>query len=226
MKFKALAIDIDGTITYSDRRLHFMAAESLRNMDVPVILATGNILCYASATSKLIGLGERVISENGGVVSDGFDTKPYISDSIEDCEKAFSYLSTRFDLIRLDSDLRKTEIALRRNIEAEILQSSLEKAGFTMEVIDTKFALHIKSKKVNKGTGLEKMASLMDLDVSDFVAIGDSANDREMLELAGYGIAVSNADPELKLIADHVTSMSFGEGTVEALQILCRRGFF
>ncbi|APH38427.1 phosphoglycolate phosphatase [Methanohalophilus halophilus] len=225
MKFKALAIDIDGTITYSDRRLHFMAAEHLRNLGIPVVLATGNVLCYAAATSKLIGLGGKVISENGGVISTGFDTKPHISDSMEECEKAFSYLTPRFDLIRLDNDLRKTEIALRRNIDAEVLQSSLERAGFHMEVIDTRFALHIKSRKINKGTGLAKMASLMDLDVSDFVAIGDSANDREMFEVAGYGIAVSNADPDLKSIADYVTSMSFGEGTVEALNILNRKKF-
>jgi hypothetical protein len=79
---------------------------------------------------------------------------------------------------------------------------------------------------VNKGTGLEKMATMMGLDVSDFIAIGDSVNDWEMLELAGYGIAVANADHKLKLIADTVTSTSFGEGTVEALEILRRKSFF
>jgi len=226
MKFKALAIDIDGTITYSDRRLHFLAAEHLRDLGIPVVLDTGNVLCYAAATSKLIGLGGKVISENGGVISTGFDTKPHISESMEECEKAFSYLSSRFDLIRLDGDLRKTEIALRRNVNAGDLQASLEGAGFSIEVIDTQFALHIKSKKVNKGTGLAKMASLMGLDVSDFIAIGDSVNDREMLELAGYGIAVANADSGLKLIADTVTSTSFGGGTVEALEILRRKSFF
>jgi hypothetical protein len=47
-----------------------------------------------------------------------------------------------------------------------------------------------------------------------------------MLELAGYGIAVANADSGLKLIADTVTSTSFGGGTVEALEILRRKSFF
>ena len=36
------------------------------------------------------------------------------------------------------------------------------------------------------------------------MAIGDSPNDREMLELAGIGVAVANAAPELKAVADAV----------------------
>ena len=53
MKFKALAVDIDGTITHPDRSLSLEAVAKLRSLDVPVVLATGNILCYAKAASKM-----------------------------------------------------------------------------------------------------------------------------------------------------------------------------
>ena len=64
MKFKAIAVDIDGTITSRDRRLDLMAIEILRSLDVPVVLSTGNILCYAHAAARLIGVGGIVIAEN------------------------------------------------------------------------------------------------------------------------------------------------------------------
>jgi len=42
---KAVAFDIDGTLTFRDRSLELAAVESIRQLTVPVVLATGNILC-------------------------------------------------------------------------------------------------------------------------------------------------------------------------------------
>lgn len=222
--FSAVAVDIDGTITDMCRRLHHGASELLYRLDCPVVLATGNVLCYASAASKLIGLDGKVISENGGVVQLEFDTEPYVSDNIEECEAAFDLLSSEFDLIRLDPHLRKTEITLRRNIPVFELQDKLSGSDYNVEVIDTGFAIHIKSRNVNKGTGLIRMAELMGIKAKDFVVIGDSINDIEMFEAAGFAVAVGNAVDELKSAADMVTSLSFGDGAQEALERLLDKG--
>lgn len=224
MKFKALAIDIDGTITDMDRRLSLRAAERLRTLDVPVVLATGNVLCYARAASKLIGVCCRIIAENGGVITDGFDREPIVSDHIHECEEAFNFLSQALDMEKLDSSLRKTEIVLRRNFDIDAARVLLETTGLDVEIIDTHFAIHIKSKKINKGTGLVKMAELMGLEVSDFIAIGDSVNDVEMLEAAGFAIAVGNADSVAKRVADYVTNTTYGDGTAEAIDFLLSEG--
>ncbi|TGC11183.1 phosphoglycolate phosphatase [Methanolobus halotolerans] len=224
MTFKALAIDIDGTITNMDRRLSLKATEKLRELDVPVVLATGNILCYAKATAKLIGVCCNVIAENGGVVTDRFDKKPYISDVITECEQAFDILSREFDMEKLDSVHRRTEIVLRRDFDLERARALLNTTDLDVEIIDTHFAIHIKSKKINKGTGLVRIADMMGLKPSDFVAIGDSVNDMELLALAGYSVAVSNADDFLKDIADHVTRESYGEGTAEVIDYLVSKG--
>jgi len=224
MKFRALAIDIDGTITDMDRRLSLRAAEKLRTLDVPVILATGNVLCYARAASKLIGVCCHIIAENGGIITDGFDKEPIVSDHIHECELAFSFLSHTLDMEKLDSSLRKTEIVLRRNFDIETARALLKTTGLEVEIIDTHFAIHIKSRKINKGTGLEKMARLMGLKVSDFIAIGDSVNDVEMLDMAGFAVAVGNADPAVKSVADYVAGTTFGDGTAEAIDYLISQG--
>ena len=89
-----------------------------------------------------------------------------------------------------------------------------------MELVDTGFAVHIKSVDVNKGTALLEVAALIGLDAGDVMAIGDSANDVEMLRTAGMGVAVGNANPALKSIADMVTSGRYGAGVLEALEYL------
>ncbi len=220
MKFKAIAVDIDGTITFRDRSLDLVAIDSLRSHDVPVVLSTGNILCYAHAAARLIGVGGIVIAENGGIVSPGFDTLPIVSEYMIECQQAFDLLSGKFELTKLDPEHRKTEIVLRRNFDLELARQILYDHGFNLEIIDTHFAIHIKSREVNKGTGLIKVAELMGLKPKDFVAIGDSVNDVEMLEVAGFGIAVGNGDPELRSVADYTATLPYGAGAAEGIAYL------
>ena len=93
-----------------------------------------------------------------------------------------------------------------------------------VDIVDTGFAIHIKSKKINKGIGLKRIAQMMGLDVRDFVAIGDSPNDIEMIKAAGLGVAVGNAHPELKKVAGIVTKGEYGAGVEEVLGELRSRG--
>lgn len=60
-------------------------------------------------------------------------------------------------------------------------------------------------KGISKGSVLLKMAELLGIDVSKTVAIGDYDNDISMIQAAKLGIAVSNAVPELKKVADCIT---------------------
>ena len=55
MEFKAIVVDVDGTITFSDRSIDCRAVKALRSVKVPVIIATGNVLCFARAAAKLVG---------------------------------------------------------------------------------------------------------------------------------------------------------------------------
>ena len=221
MVYKAVVVDVDGTITYEDRSLDCRAVEALRSLQVPVVIATGNVLCFARAVSKLVGTGGIVIAENGGVVE--CSVVDYDMAHIKKCEEAFKFLSGHFALERLDTEYRKTEIGLRRNFDVEKARQMLMKEFPELDIVDTGFAVHIKSKKINKGTGLKRIAELMGLDAKDFVAIGDSPNDIEMLEASGFGVAVGNAHPELKEVADMVVQGEHGAGVAEAMEYLKER---
>jgi len=221
MEFKAIAVDIDGTITFSDRSIDCRAVAALRSLNIPVVIATGNVLCVARAVAKLLGTNGIVIAENGGVVECGrveSDTS-----HMKECIDALNTLEKHFSLERLDAESRITEIGLRRNFDVEEARKLVgEDAG--VNIVDTGFAIHIKSKKINKGIGLKRIAQMMCIDAQDFVAIGDSPNDIEMIKAAGLGVAVGNAHPDLKKVAGMVTKGEYGAGVEEAVGELRRRG--
>jgi len=75
---------------------------------------------------------------------------------------------------------------------------------------------------VNKGTGLIELSTLLKVQLSDVVAVGDSMNDIEMLQTAGLGVAVGNAREEVKNSADLVMKGERYKGLQELLQIIKR----
>jgi hydroxymethylpyrimidine pyrophosphatase-like HAD family hydrolase len=58
----------------------------------------------------------------------------------------------------------------------------------------------------------------MGLEPKDFLAIGDSVNDIQMLKTAGIGLTVANAHPDTKTAAQYVAEKEFGDGFVEAIE--------
>ena len=60
-------------------------------------------------------------------------------------------------------------------------------------------------KGINKGSVLPKMAELLGLDPNRTIGIGDYNNDVTLLQAAGLGVAVDNAVPEVKAVADVIT---------------------
>jgi len=57
---------------------------------------------------------------------------------------------------------------------------------------------------VSKGSGLQFVAGRLGFTAAETVACGDGENDRELLDWAGFGVAVANAHPEILARADLV----------------------
>ena len=60
------------------------------------------------------------------------------------------------------------------------------------------------NRKFNKGRAVEKVCEYLQIPLSDSIAVGDSMNDREMLETAGVSICMANGNAELMKIVDDV----------------------
>ena len=77
-------------------------------------------------------------------------------------------------------------------------------------------------KGVTKATGLERLCTQLGIDRSEVLAIGDSMNDIEMLQWAGYSVAMGSARAGIRDLADYVTGPEPGIGVIDVLDQLYR----
>jgi Cof subfamily protein (haloacid dehalogenase superfamily) len=71
---------------------------------------------------------------------------------------------------------------------------------------------------VSKGKALEALTSRLEISMDDVLAIGDGTNDVSLLSTAGFSIAMQNAPPELKSVADYVTADVEQNGVSQAIR--------
>ena len=83
-----------------------------------------------------------------------------------------------------------------------------------------KYLVEVLTKGVNKAFGLEKLAKELNIQPSEIAAIGDAANDIEMLEYAGLAIAMGNGSEEVKAISDIITDTNENNGVIKAINKL------
>ncbi|MEZ4682534.1 MAG: HAD family hydrolase [Caldilineaceae bacterium] len=76
---------------------------------------------------------------------------------------------------------------------------------------------------VDKGTGLLKLCELLAIDPARTLAIGDNDNDIPMLKAAGYAVAMGNATPGLKVVADWIAPTIAEDGAAVVLEWLAQR---
>ncbi len=69
-----------------------------------------------------------------------------------------------------------------------------------------------------KGSGLAAVAGLFGVEQSAVMAVGDNHNDRDMLEWAGIGVVMGNAEPELKHADFHETGSNDEAGLAQAIE--------
>ncbi|GGD76518.1 Cof-type HAD-IIB family hydrolase [Paenibacillus nasutitermitis] len=78
--------------------------------------------------------------------------------------------------------------------------------------------LEFMHKEGTKGHAIAFMAEHIGCTLDDVIAIGDSWNDHEMIEAAGLGVAMGNALPKLKEMAQYVASSNNEEGVREVIE--------
>ncbi|MCY6484712.1 Cof-type HAD-IIB family hydrolase [Clostridium aestuarii] len=96
-------------------------------------------------------------------------------------------------------------------VSSEFLEkfTALKTSPYTMEVI---------KKVCNKGKGVQTMAERLGIKKEEVICVGDSGNDKHMIEFAGLGVAMQNAFPEIKEIADYVTYTNEENGVAHVIE--------
>lgn len=94
----------------------------------------------------------------------------------------------------------------------------VEKLGDRMDIFrSAPFFLELVPKGIDKAKSLTRLLTKIDLTPADLIAFGDGYNDLSMLKLAGMGVAMENAAPEVRAEADYVTLSNEEDGVAAAL---------
>ena len=115
-----------------------------------------------------------------------------------------------------------TKLVLVGDPEALDAVESRAKAHFGDRLYISKslpYFLEFAAAGVTKGSGLDFLAAHMGFTREETIAFGDGENDVELVEWAGYGIAVDNAHERVKAVADWICPSAEVEGVAQVLEV-------
>lgn len=207
MSKKLLALDIDGTLTNTQKDITPATLEKIIEAQ-----EKGNIVAIASGrplpgirkiadTIELDRFGGYVLAFNGGRIVD-YSTGEVVYQAVLDNDVVrdiYDYcLKAGCGMVTYDGDrvITGTDIDGYMTFEASINH---------MEIMPP---------NVHKATSLEKLLEVLDMDRKDLVACGDGYNDLTMIEYAGVGVAMANAQDIVKEHADYITLSNDEDGLV------------
>ena len=136
-------------------------------------------------------------------------------DFVDRCETIVPDL--RAELLRKDAAFEKVNFY---HLSVEALERTRERARHIKAeaALSAAVSLEMSPAGISKGTALTELAELIGIPITETIGVGDSGNDRTMLEAAGLAVAVANAVPSLKDIADYVCEEERNLGVEEALR--------
>lgn len=107
-------------------------------------------------------------------------------------------------LIEGFDEVQRLTVFWRDRADRDALVAAVEASPELVWVNSLPTNVEVSSVRATKGLALQFICKRMGVDVSESVAFGDGNNDIPMLEVAGDGVAVANADDEVKAAANHV----------------------
>lgn len=224
MKPKTFAVDIDGTITENGGgRINLDALAALRHMKNSghnVIFVTGRSSVEGFLLSVFGGTTKIAVGENGGCIT--FDTNEHLKlGDIAKCKQALEIISNEIEhVIEKPVFPRMTEVVLERTFDLDLAMNVVSEKNLDVLLSDSQYAYHINSAGIDKGTGFTEVMKRLSISKDDVIAIGDSATDIPLFNVAKTSIALGNASEFVQSQATMTVSAKAGDGVIEALDKL------
>jgi len=199
LKKKTFAVDIDGTITLNGMgTVHLGALSKLRSLKEAghnVILVTGRSSVEGYLLSVFGGLTHLAVGENGGCITFGDKIQHKLLGNKGECIHALAIIQIKLNTEVKEKPVfpRMTEVVLERTFDIKEAQKIIEENNHNVVLTDSGYAYHINSKGVDKGSGFLEAIKILETDVNDTIAIGDSETDVPLFKVIKNNIAVSNS---------------------------------
>lgn len=216
---KLLILDIDGTITQRDQSILPETLINLRkvvisNPELHICLASGNVLPVMFGVRTILGIGESLAGENGGILLYKQQITPYFQkektvEAYKEIEKdlgAVEFITNRW---------RETSISFILDGSHDFKKYE-QKYGVVIQ--DSGFAKHILNKGQNKGFIAGKLMKIYGVSRDETLACGDGDNDADLFEVVGKSGTISNGSSSVKERAEYVSEKAYGEGLIDIMK--------
>lgn len=264
MKYKMIALDIDGTLTNSKKQITPGVKKALKKAQekgVKVVLASGRpttgILPLAEEL-ELKTYGGYILSFNGGkiidcktdeVIYEKMIPEEKISEIYEFAqENNVSLLSYHKQhiitespdnkYVQIESKINRMPVKQIENfveyVDFPVVKCMMLGDGDYLEKLERKavdqlgddlsiyrsepYFLETMPQNIDKANGLEKLLEHEGLTREELIACGDGFNDVSMIGYAGLGVAMDNAQPAVKQVANYVTSSCDEDGVAKVVE--------
>lgn len=128
---------------------------------------------------------------------------------VKDWKKIFGEEKPRIlKVMAVDSDGEKIKKAKAEFIKLNRFQV----------VSSFKNSFEVMSNTTSKGNALKKLCDYYKISRNEIISIGDNENDISMIKYAGLGVAMGNAELEVKEIADYITSSNEEDGVAKVIE--------
>ena len=160
-----------------------------------------------------LGTGCGMVTYDGDRVITGTDIDGYMT---------FEASINHMEIMRIDNFKEYIDFPLNKCL----LTAEPDKAAKIEKELDAKFGkrvtifrsepyfVEIMPQNVHKATSLEKLLGVLEMEVKDLIACGDGYNDLTMIDYAGIGVAMANAQDIVKEHADYITLSNDEDGLV------------
>ncbi len=264
MAYKIIALDLDGTLTNSEKKITPKTKEAIfriQEKGVKVVLASGRptpgVIPLAEEL-RLQDYGSYILSFNGGKIINcktkeavynqvlprkiikeiyaeallqdaGIIT--YEDDAIIAGNGIDKYCEIEAGINKLpikevddfvdyiNFDVNKCLLTGHGEHMARVERNFAKRFGTVLNVYRSEpFFVEIMPKGIDKAQSLEKLLNKLGFTRAELICCGDGFNDLSMIKYAGLGVAMSNAQDEVKQAADFITKSNDEDGVAYVIE--------
>ena len=238
MKYQVLVLDLDGTLTNSKKEITAPTKQALLEIQEAgrtVVLASGRPINGVAPLAKELQMdtfGGYMLSFNGARITKCSTGEIIYNKTIpkEIIRPVWEYVKTfpGLDIISYDDTHIFSGICPNKYVE-------IESGINNMEIVPTDDFPSALDFPVNKLLicgdpktletmiePLQKLLNSIGLTANEMICCGDGFNDLSMIEYAGLGVAMENAQPIIKETADFITRSNDEDGVLHVIDTFMR----
>lgn len=241
MKYKALILDLDGTtVPLEQDSISTPVREAIAKAKtkITVCISTGRLLPEARPLIEMIQPNGPCSVTNGAILYDAVNANciriQYLEEtSAHQVIQVLQQYTTKILVTNVQIQgvyggsfppgLIGIGVANFPNNLTDKVIRELTKittiSVYKMHHADNKgYFIHVADSKATKQYAMYELAELMDIKPNEIIAVGDGYNDFPMLMASGLKVAMGNAVPELKSIADYIAPSVAEDGVKDVIE--------